>query len=387
MSPEHLARYTKICHLNDKPEAKYMEAEDWGVLNKLKFRRVDLPWAPRYCYLIDGDKCYIFMSHTWLCFPDFIGSVIHQKSPKQCTFYNVYLARHQPNIVLNLQDADPSWAPILTFDGPVKKLYQVYVGPMEDFGNCGLDLSHPYSPERNPPLRWFFEPHPIDFEYKDEVLWIAMEPDLKAFNSPTIKRSGDHWFEVTAKKTVYINLSTLVAYFPAFVDLVKLQVGQRCKVVNGRPVFKIQAPKKEIGMEEISAAFLERTQSSASYPDALLPEAVGKYAASAKAGGGYVWDAILEYRLWKRSSFKAFATYAEAAEAEKAKGGELVALVYQHEYLDEPEDGKFFHRREPRITEWPVAFLKRPRRNDQTLPGFLAAAPGPERLARIRGES
>ncbi len=387
MSPEQVARYTKICHLNDKPEARGMHAEDWGVLNQLKFRRVDLPWAPNYCYLVDGDKCYIFMSHTGLCFPDFIGSVIHQKSPKQCTFYNVYLERYQPNIVLYLQEADPSWAKILTFDGPVKKLYQVSVGPRDDFGNCGLDLSQPYSLESNTPMRWFFESSPIDFEYKNDRLSISIEPDLKDFRSPTINRVCDHSFGVTAKKTVFIGLSTFVAYFPAFVDLVKLQVGQRCKVVDGRPVFKIQAPKKEYGMEEITAAFLSRQQMPSSFPDALLPEAVGKYAALSKSGGGYVWDAILEYRLWKRSSFKAFASFAEAAEAEEAKGGDLVALVYQHEYLDEPEDGHFLHRREPRITEWPVEFLKRPCRNDRTIPDFLAAPSGPERLARIRGES
>ena len=33
------------------------------------------------------------------------------------------------------------------------------------------------------------------------------------------------------------------------------------------------------------------------YPDVLDPNRVGKYAALAKAGGGYVWDAVLEYRV------------------------------------------------------------------------------------------
>jgi hypothetical protein len=34
------------------------------------------------------------------------------------------------------------------------------------------------------------------------------------------------------------------------------------------------------------------------YPDALDPGLVGTYPASAHAGGGYVWDAVLEYRVW-----------------------------------------------------------------------------------------
>lgn len=34
------------------------------------------------------------------------------------------------------------------------------------------------------------------------------------------------------------------------------------------------------------------------YPDVLDPGLVGSYPALAKAGGGYVWDAVLEYRVW-----------------------------------------------------------------------------------------
>lgn len=36
------------------------------------------------------------------------------------------------------------------------------------------------------------------------------------------------------------------------------------------------------------------------YPDAIEPNKVGDYDAHAHAGGGYTWDAVLEYRVWMR---------------------------------------------------------------------------------------
>lgn len=59
-------------------------------------------------------------------------------------------------------------------------------------------------------------------------------------------------------------------------------------------------------------------------PSVLDPAKVGEYPASAKSGGGYVWDAVLEYRVWCHPEmgapdlcegndyFYAFETYAEA---------------------------------------------------------------------------
>src|SRR5207244_13506997 len=58
--------------------------------------------------------------------------------------------------------------------------------------------------------------------------------------------------------------------------------------------------------------------------DAIDPSAVGTYPAGVKTGGGYVWDEVLEYRVWchpERGApdhhdgndyFEAFATYADA---------------------------------------------------------------------------
>jgi hypothetical protein len=122
------------------------------------------------------------------------------------------------------------------------------------------------------------------------------------------------------------------------------------------------------------------------YPPAVDPEKVGTYPGLAKAGGGYVWDAVLEYRVWCYPSegaedlddgsdyYYAFATFAEASEfAAGTKGAqEPLALVLQEEYIDEPSDGQYVHVRSPRITEWPVEFLSHPRRTARTIPDFLA---------------
>jgi hypothetical protein len=106
------------------------------------------------------------------------------------------------------------------------------------------------------------------------------------------------------------------------------------------------------------------------YPDAVDASLVGSYPALAKAGGGYVWDDVLEYRVWchpERGApddadgndyYFAFATYDEAAAfSQNTKGaGEPLALVRQVEYIDEPETGEYRHVKKLRITEWPWSF-------------------------------
>jgi hypothetical protein len=90
------------------------------------------------------------------------------------------------------------------------------------------------------------------------------------------------------------------------------------------------------------------------YPPALDPAEVGEYPAVVQSGGGYVWDAVLEYRVWCHphegaddpdddgSDYYAFATYAEAlAFSEATKGAEKpLALVLQKEFIEEPEPGQ-----------------------------------------------
>src|SRR6267154_5963584 len=123
------------------------------------------------------------------------------------------------------------------------------------------------------------------------------------------------------------------------------------------------------------------------FPQVLDPSLVGTYEALAKSGGGYVWDAVLEYRVWchpERGAtdseegndyFYSFATYTEAlAFAEKTPGAEQpLALVLQEEYINEPSPGRYVHVRDRRITEWPVEFLSRGRRTPRTIPDFLAS--------------
>ena len=135
------------------------------------------------------------------------------------------------------------------------------------------------------------------------------------------------------------------------------------------------------------------------YPTAVDPKRVGRYSKVAGAGGGYVWDEVLEYRVWchpERGApdveggndyFLAFATYARALAFSRRTPGaeEPLALVRQEEYIDEPQPGKFRHVRKVRVTEWPVEFLGRPKRTGSTIPDFLSPnAPG-NRLDILRG--
>lgn len=139
--------------------------------------------------------------------------------------------------------------------------------------------------------------------------------------------------------------------------------------------------------------------STTEYPDAIDTSLVGIYSAVAGSGGGYVWDDLLEYRVWyhpERSApdeqdgndyYYAYATYAEALKASQSiKGTEKpLALIRQAEYIDEPAPGEYRHVREERITEWTVEFLKRPRRNSRTIPDFLSPDAPANRLDIIRG--
>jgi hypothetical protein len=136
-----------------------------------------------------------------------------------------------------------------------------------------------------------------------------------------------------------------------------------------------------------------------SFPAVLNPDLVGTYAASAKSGGGFVWDEVLEYRVWchpQRGApdeadgsdyYYAFATYAEAKECSLAISGadEPLALVLQREYINEQTPGQYEHIIEERVTEWPVAFLSRPRRTPRTIPDFLAPDAPANRLDVLRG--
>lgn len=136
-----------------------------------------------------------------------------------------------------------------------------------------------------------------------------------------------------------------------------------------------------------------------SYPRVLDPSMVGDYPATANAGGGFVWDAVLEYRVWchpERGApdeadggdyYYAFETYEAAAAFARTNKGteEPLALVLQREYIGEPEPCQYVHVCEERVTEWPVQFLSRPQRNAMTIPEFFAADAPSNRLEILRG--
>ena len=135
------------------------------------------------------------------------------------------------------------------------------------------------------------------------------------------------------------------------------------------------------------------------YPDAVDPHLVGTYSAETKAGGGFVWDDVLEYRVWchpehgcdlvanPNDYYQAFATYEEALKfSKRTRGAEVpLALVRQLEYIDEPNPGDYRHVKEKRITEWPVEFLYRPRRMPNTIPDFLSPNAAANRLDILLG--
>ncbi len=136
------------------------------------------------------------------------------------------------------------------------------------------------------------------------------------------------------------------------------------------------------------------------YPKVLDPSKVGSYPATAKAGGGFVWDEVLEYRVWCHvregaedsadgsDYFYAFESYEEAAKFSSDTNGATnpLALVLQREYIDEASPGHYTHVKEERVTEWPVEFLSRPRRTKSTIPDFLAPDAPQNRLEILRGQ-
>ena len=135
------------------------------------------------------------------------------------------------------------------------------------------------------------------------------------------------------------------------------------------------------------------------YPRAIDPSRVGSYPAAVGSGGGFVWDAVLEFRVWCHPErgdpddfdgndyYYAFANYPRALACWKnVKGAEEpLALILQKEYIDERAPGKYLHVKKRRLTEWPVEFLARPRRKKNKILDFLAPDAPKNRLDIIRG--
>ncbi|PON18707.1 GCN5 family acetyltransferase [Candidatus Entotheonella serta] len=104
---------------------------------------------------------------------------------------------------------------------------------------------------------------------------------------------------------------------------------------------------------------------------------VGHYPALTKSGAGYVYDKVLEYRVWIDNGtddrYEAFATYEEAKEySQRTKNAEEpLVLVLQEEYINEPSSGVYEHKKEKRITEWQVGWLKGSLRSENPIPEYI----------------
>ncbi|TFZ67595.1 GCN5 family acetyltransferase [Hymenobacter sp. UV11] len=134
------------------------------------------------------------------------------------------------------------------------------------------------------------------------------------------------------------------------------------------------------------------------YSAAKDPDLIGTYPAFV-GSGGYVWDEVLEYRVWCHPHdgapdfddgddyFYSFETYEEALAYSLAHAGTEapLVLVLQEEYIDEPEPEKYIHIKEKRIAEWKPEFLSRPQRNEHTIPDFFSPHALSNRLDIIRG--
>lgn len=128
------------------------------------------------------------------------------------------------------------------------------------------------------------------------------------------------------------------------------------------------------------------------YPKVKDTKMVGEYPALSKAGGGFVWDEVIEYRVWCHSekgddyyyAFEDFETAMECSQEERDAEKPL-ALILQREYIEEPEPERYIHVKEERITEWPVEFLTRPKRMSNTIPDFISPDAPKNRLDIIRG--
>lgn len=109
---------------------------------------------------------------------------------------------------------------------------------------------------------------------------------------------------------------------------------------------------------------------------------------------------MLEYRVWcsphagaedlqdGSDYYYSFETYEAAVAYSKDLTGckPPLALILQREFIDEPSPGEFAHVKRERVAEWPVAFLTRPKRTEETIPKFMSPDAPPNRLQILRGE-
>ncbi|MEM7017258.1 MAG: GCN5 family acetyltransferase [Pseudomonadota bacterium] len=114
------------------------------------------------------------------------------------------------------------------------------------------------------------------------------------------------------------------------------------------------------------------------YPVAVSDTQIGEYPAGVKAGGGYFFDAVLEYRVWCHPEddddhFYAFSTYEDALTFSEntQHAEEPLVLIKQLEWIDEPAKGQFKHLKGERIAEWLPEWLSRGSRKPGDIEDFI----------------
>lgn len=121
------------------------------------------------------------------------------------------------------------------------------------------------------------------------------------------------------------------------------------------------------------------------YPVAYDSQMVGAYPAVVSAGAGYVYDDVLEYRIWcypddgaddlagGNDYFYAFETFEEAEDfRQETKGAQKpLALIRQFEWIDEYQPGKYRHEKGERIAEWGAELLDGRKREAGTIEKLL----------------
>ena len=112
---------------------------------------------------------------------------------------------------------------------------------------------------------------------------------------------------------------------------------------------------------------------------------VGEYPAQAKAGAGFFYDDVLEYRVWCYPGdgaedilegddyYYAFESFESAASyAEKTEGAQKpMALIRQIEWINEKEPGLYVHEKGERIAEWRAEDLEGRKRKEDSIPEFF----------------
>ena len=164
--------------------------------------------------------------------------------------------------------------------------------------------------------------------------------------------------------------------------------------------YPIYSPKSRTPQEpqNVNCKWLKKPNMTI-YPEVSQKEKIGDYPALVNSGGGFVWDEVLEYRVWCHPEngapdiengndyYYVFDNYDDALRYSEQNDGteKPLALILQKEYIDEPEPEIYRHVKEERITEWPVEFLNRPKRNDNTIPNFLSPNAPINRLSILKG--